>query len=382
MVEKFFLWFAFLGLEPKIGGTMSERKIETAVLGLGDEGRLLLKAASESEYFRIQAVADKDGGLAEKLAGEYGCAWYDDYRQVLSAMDSRLEEDETRCLIVGEGLYICEEYVRLAMKKRFNVLKVAPGGRDFEESAELVRLAEDEGVKFAIANPRRYAKSFGALHEYIKTGVVDDIFLVAGFFCYAGVERAGWQKDPKLAGGGVLVHNSFGMIDQLMWNFPIPQQVYSLMTNNAADKQQRLSLTEDTAVIAMKFSDRFVGNVVVSSRSSVWPRQEFVKVCGKDRILIVNDRQLTMRDGESQLIEEIDFEADEFSRMAGVVGDFGRIVLHPDEGELCSSGRENLKSMALIESAYLSARTGMPEEPGRILQMGQFDAGDIDAGDF
>jgi hypothetical protein len=27
--------------------------------------------------------------------------------------------------------------------------------------------------------------------------------------------------------------------------------------------------------------------------------------------------------------------------------------------------------MAVIESAYLSARTGMPEEPGRILQMAQ-----------
>lgn len=361
---------------------MSERKIETVVLGLGDEGRLLLKAASESEHFRVQAVADKDSGVAEKLAGEYGCAFYDDYRQVISAMDSRLEGDEVRCLMVGEGLYSCEEYVRLAMKKRFNILKAAPGGRDFEESAELVRLAEDEGVKFAIANPRRYAKSFAALHEYIKTGAVEDIFLVAGFFCYAGIERAGWQKDPKLAGGGVLVHNSFGMIDQIMWNFPIPQQVYSLTTNNAADKQQRLSLTEDTAVIAMKFSDKLLGNVIVSSRSSVWPRQEFVKVCGKDRILVVNDRRLTMRDGDSQVIEEIDYEADTVACMAGVVGDFGLSVLHPDESELRSSGRENLKSMAVIESAYLSARTGMPEEPGRILQMGQFEASDIDAVDF
>ncbi|MHC4741691.1 MAG: Gfo/Idh/MocA family protein [Planctomycetota bacterium] len=361
---------------------MSERKIETVVLGLGNEGHLLLEAASESKHFRIQAVADKDGGLAEKLGGEYGCEWYDDYRHVISAMDARLEDGEERCLMVGEGLYSCEEYVRLAMKKGFNVLKAAPGGRDFEESAELVRLAEEEGVKFGIANPRRYAKSFATLHDYIKTGVVDEIFLVVGFFCYAGVERAGWQKDPKLAGGGVLVHNSFGMIDQIMWNFPIPQQVYSLTTNNAVDKQQRLSLTEDTAVVAMKFSDRLVGNVVVSSRSSVWPRQEFVKVCGKDRILVVNDKRLTMRDGNSEIMEEIDFETNSVESMAGAVGDFGLSLLFPDESELQSSGRENLKNMAVIESAYLSARTGMPESPGKVLQMGQIDAADIDSGDF
>ena len=126
-------------------------------------------------------------------------------RVVISAMDARLEDGEERCLMVGEGLYSCEEYVRLAMKKGFNVLKAAPGGRDFEESAELVRLADDEGIKFGIANPRRYSKSFAALHDYIKDAMVDEIFLVAGFFCYAGVERAGWQKDPKLAGGGVQV---------------------------------------------------------------------------------------------------------------------------------------------------------------------------------
>lgn len=366
---------------PKIGVDMSERRIETVVLGLNGEGQVLLEAASKSEHFRIQGVADKDGGLAEKLGGEYGCAGYDDYRQLITAVDGRLEDGQERCLIVAEGMYSCEEYVRLAMKKRFNVLKAAPAGRDFDESAELVRLAEDEGVKFSIANPRRYAKSFSTLHQYIKDGVVDEVFLIAGFFCYAGIERAAWQSDPKLAGGGVVVHNSFGMFDQIMWNFPIPEQVYCLSTNDAVDRQQRLSLTEDTAVVAMKFSDRLIGNVIVSSRSSVWPRQEFIKVCGKDRILVVNGNRLTMRDGDSQVIEEIEYDDDSAACMAGVVGDFGLSVLRPDEMDLRSSGLENLKSMAVIESAYLSGRTGMPEEPGKILQMGQFEATDIQ-GDF
>ena len=361
---------------------MSEQQIETVVLGLNDEGQLLLKAASESEHFRIQAVADKDGGLAERLGAEYGCAAYDDYRQVITAMDLRLEDEQARCLIVAEGMYSCGEYVRLAMKKRFHVLKAAPVGRDFEESAELVRLAEEEDVKFAIANPRRYCMSFATLHEYIKEGVADEVFLIVVFCSYAGVSRVGWQNDPKLAGGGVLLHNSFGMIDQLMWNFPMPQQVYSLSTNQAADRQQRLSLTEDTAVVVMKFSDRLFGNVIVSSRSSVWPRGESVKVCGKDKIFVVSDRRLTVRDAESQIIEEAEYENDMGDCMAGVVEDFGLSVLPTEETGLRSSGRENLKSMAVIESAYLSGRTGMPEEPGKILQMGQFEPSDIGAGDF
>jgi len=361
---------------------MSEQKIETVVLGLNEEGRGLLKAAAGSEYFRIRAVADKDGGLAGRLGAEYGCSSYDDYRQLIAVIDSQLEEEQERCLIVAEGMFSCEEYVRLAMKRRFHVLKAAPAGRDFEESAELVRLAMQEDIKFAVANPRRHARSFATLHEHIKSGVIEEVFLITVFCSYAGVERAGWLSDPKLAGGGVLLHNSFAMIDQIMWNFPIPQQVYSLNTNEAADKQQRLSLTEDTAVIAMKFSDRLLGNVVVSSRSSVQPRQECMKVCGKDKVLVVDGTRLTIRDGDSRIIEDIECESDMGGCMAGVVGDFGRSILQADENELRSSGRENLKSMAVIESAYLSARTGMPEEPGRILQMGQFEASSIDAGDL
>ena len=356
---------------------MSGRMLETVVLGLNEVGRTFLKAAARSEWFDIQAVADKDGGLAEKLSGEYECAAYDDYRQLITAMDGRLAEGQARCLLAAAGMHTCEEYVRMAMKKRFNILSAAPGGRDFDEAGELVRLADEEGVMFAVANPKRYAASFATLHEHIEQGLVEDVFLIAGFCSFAGEESPRWQSDPKLAGGGVLMHKAFGMVDQIMWNFPIPQQVYSLNTNQAADKQQRLSLTEDTAVLLMKFSDRLVGNLIVSSRSSVWPRQEFVKVCGRDRILVVNDVRLTVRDGEGQIEDEFKYEYDPVDCMVGVLDDFGTSVLGSGENELSSSGLENLKSMAVIESAYLSARTGMPEEPGGILRIGQFEPREI-----
>lgn len=358
---------------------MGERKLETVVLGLNDDGQLLLKAASQIGAIRIQAIADKDAGVAEKLAGEYECAAYDDYRQLITAVDARLGEDEQRCLLVGAQMHSCAEYVRMAMKKGFNVLKGAPAARDFEEAAELVRLAEEEEVKFAVANPSRFAGSYAGLREFLEQGRVEQVFLIAAFCSFAGESFGKWQSDPKLAGGGVLLHNCYKIIDQIMWNFPIPQQVYSLTTNQALDKQQRLSLTEDTAVVAMKFSDRLVGNLVASSRSSVWPRQEFVKVCGEDKILVVNDTRLTVRDAQGQISEEFEYDNDALGCMKEVVENFAAGVLLADEHEVCSSGRENLKNMAVIESAYLSARTGMPEEPGRILQMGQFEPTDVEA---
>ena len=358
---------------------MGERKLETVVLGLNDDGQLLLKAASQIGAIRIQAIADKDAGTAEKLAAEHECAAYDDYRQLITAVDARLGEDEQRCLLVGARIHSCAEYVRMAIKKGFNVLKCAPAARDFEEAAELVRLAEEEDVKFGVANPGRFAGSYAGLRAFLEQGRVEQVFLIAAFCSFAGESPGKWQSDPKLAGGGVLLHKCYKIIDQIMCNFPIPQQVYSLTTNQALDKQQRLSLTEDTAVVAMKFSDTLVGNLLASSRVGFSPSREFVKVYGKDKILVVNDTHLTLSDAQGQVSEEFEYDNDALGCMKEVLENFAAGVLLPDEHEVYSSGRENLKNMAVIESAYLSARTGMPEEPGRILQMGQFEATDVEA---
>ena len=341
---------------------MSEGKLKTAVLGLDDGGQLLLKAASQIDYFEIAAVADRDTKLAERVAAEYKCVAYDDYRQLII-------QNQLDCLLVAAGMHSCDEYIRTAMKKKFNILKLAPAARNFEEAAEFVRLAEDENIKFAIANPSRFAQSFLALHEFLQEGRIEQIFLITAF-CNVGAQlHPTWQTDPKLAGGGVLLHNCYEIIDQIMCNFPTPEQVYSLNTNTAADRQQRLCLTEDTAVVTMKFTDTLIGNLIASRRAGIGPRQKFLKVYGKDKILTVSNSRFIVSDGLGRTSEELEYDDDKLCCMRKLLENFALSILLPDKNKLCSSGRENLKDMAVIESAYLSARTAMPEEPGRILQM-------------
>ena len=350
---------------------MDEGKLKTGMLGLSEKGRLVLAAASEIGHFEIVAVADKDANVAEKAGQEYGCQTYDDYRQLVM-------QNELDCLVVAAGIHSCDEYVRAAMKKKFNVLKLAPAARNFEEAAELVKLAEEEGVRFAVANACRFSKSFLAMREYLQEGRIGQPFLITAF-CNAGDEpRPAWSTDPKLAGGGVLLHDCYGMVDQIMWNFPLPEQIYSLGTNKAQDKQQRLYLTEDTAVVTMKFSDTLMGNLVAMRRAGIGPKKEFVRVYGAETVLTVSGSRLTVSDSEGQTSEEFEFDFDEPGRIRQVLESFALSVVSPEENKLCSEGRENLKNMAVIESAYLSARTGMPEEPGRILRMAQVEPKSIE----
>jgi len=341
---------------------MNENKLKTAVLGLNETGQLLLKAACETGYFAVQAVADKDTKLAQRTAEQYKCALYDDYRQLV--MQNQLD-----CLMVAAGIHTCDEHVRSAMKKKFNVLKSAPPARNFEEAAQLVQLAEAENIKFAIANPSRFAQSSLALQKFLQAGRIEKIFLVTAFCAAGQKDNEGWQTDPKSAGGGVLLHDCYQMIDQIVCNFAAPTQVYALNTNHAADKQQRLYLTEDTAVVTMKFSDTFSGNIIASK--AVGPEQEVLKVYGKEKILTVSNTRFVVCDEDDKTLEEFEYTDDLFSRYKALLEDFALSILRPAENKLRSAARDNLKNMAVIESAYLSARTGFPEEPARILKMGQ-----------
>jgi len=347
---------------------MSERKLKTAVLGLDDAAKLLLKAASQIDLFDVQAVADKNTRLAEDLAKEYNCTAYDDYRQLII-------QNQFDCLLVAAGLYSCDEYIRSAMKKKFNILKLAPPARDFEEAAAFVHLAEDENIKFAVANPSRFADSFLALQQFLREKLIEDVFLITAVCNCGGQELPSWQADLKLSGGGVLLRNCYEIIDQIVSNFTAPQQVYSLNTNTAGDRQQRLYLTEDTTVVTMKFTDTFIGSIIAGR--AFGPQQKFLKVYGKDKIITVSDTRLTVSDALGNVSEEFEYDDNRLICMTKALRNFALSILSPDEHKLCSSARENLNNMAVIESAYLSARTGFPEEPARILQLAQIEPTNI-----
>ena len=337
------------------------KQLKTAILGLDDKGELLLEAAYQSGYFEIVAAADKDLALCEKASTKYNCAVFDDYRQLIT-------QNQVDCLLTAAGTYSCGEYLRAAIKKKFNIFKLSPLARNFTEATEFVQLCESENVKLAVSNPYRFAESFSAMNSFIAGGGIEQIFLINAV-CIFGQPYPIWQNDPKQSGGGVLIRNCYQIIDQILWNFGLPQQVYSLNSNNASDKQQRLSLTEDTATLTIKINETCFGNLTASRRPGMGPKQEFIDIYGKNKILRVSDMKFSVMEGSGLIKEEFDYKDSKHACMVKSLENFAQSISAPDKVKLFNSGHENLKNMAVVEAAYLSARTGMPEQPERILQM-------------
>ena len=341
---------------------MSAKKLKTAILGLDEKARQLLKASQETNLFDICAVADsQDAALADQIAERLGCTAFDDYRQLV--IQSQID-----VLFVAEPLHVCQEYLYTAITKNINILKVIPPALDFEQLAEFTRLARKNGVKFEVASNGQFLPGFSKLREYIQTQGVEGFQLITAERNTPqefDEDEVRWLSDPKLAGGGALLRNCYELIGQIVRNFGLPQQVYSLNTNHAPDMQQRLSLTEDTAIVTMKFSDILFGNLIANRIFG--PERNSIQLYSSQKHITVTENKLAISDNLGNVVEEFSGKTEANTATAKMLEKFAAGILAPDKKDESSQENIDLEIMAMIESAYLSARTAMPEEPARIL---------------
>ena len=342
---------------------MTEKKLKAAILGLNTEGLTMLEGAWQTGLFDFCAVADQAPELATEIAKRYDCTPYDDYRQLVM-------KNQVDVLFVAAPLHLCNEYLRTAMKKKFDIIKLIPPALDFEQFAEFVRLAGKEKVRFATANTLRVSPGFCRLKDYLQAENTETVHLIRTVCTSSGYPAGStnrWLSDPQLAGGGVLLRNCYELIDEIVLNFGLPQQVYSVNTNHAVDKQQRLSITEDTAIVTMKFSDALIANIIAGRNFG--PQQQQLTIYSKEKCLKVSKDRFDICDNPGNVISESEYEADEPTLTEKMLKNFANTVFEDDKKSHLSWIKADLNTMAVIESAYLSARTAMPEEPARILEM-------------
>jgi predicted dehydrogenase len=342
---------------------MSQDRLKTGILGLTAKGQQLLEVVGQNDLFDITAVADADLELAERIARRYEAAAFDDYRQLVI-------QNQLDVLVVAAPTHLCDEHIQAAMKKKFNILKLLPPAVDFEQAAELVRLAKRQKVQFAPVNSHQFQQGFGRLRDYLQSADAREIHLITAVCNLPRdpdhpTER--WLSDPQLAGGGVLLRNCYELIDIVVLNFGIPQQVYCINTSQAPDKQQRLSITEDTAIVTMKFSDTLVA-CLVASRVFGPPRQ-MLRIHSENRFLTASGDNLTICDNFGNIIDRFESEPNESESTAKMLDNLAHNLLSPDKNRPGDEANRVLSTMAVIESAYLSGRTATPEEPVRILDM-------------
>ena len=180
--------------------------------------------------------------------------------------------------------------------------------RNFSEAAELVETRKVEGVSLVVANTRPIRQSALAMRSFCWKTPQSSFFsslAAAGKKPPSDPFSQKWRSDPVLAGGGVVLYDCWEIIDQIVWNFGLPQQVYCVAGNTTPDRQQRLYLTEDSAIITMKFNDALSGNLLagraaVASSPGKGP-QKWLIAHGQDTLVRCDDKSFEVTDSQGQL---------------------------------------------------------------------------------
>jgi len=329
-------------------------ELRTGIIGMGGFGAKVLAELGRKDCFTIRAVADQNKELAQEYGVQYEAEPYDDYR-------SLIVQEDLDVLFLALPTYLCGECINLAVQAGMHIFKEAPLGRNLPEAMQWVQQMEKSGLHFHVSARKRFAPSYQYAHELLVGGSLGKIYLVRGeSFIHFPQSRGGfdWRGDPILSGGGVLLEHAYHMIDQIVWNMGTPERLYSINSNFCSKQVLPPYRTEDTAVLTMNFHDGVMGNIIAGWMTG--PEQERLIFHGTEGSLEVNAEGWKIFDPGGNIQKKKKYKVDESEMISLQIRQFAESLLDA-EVKPQSTAREHLANVAIIESAYLSGRTQLPE---------------------
>lgn len=344
---------------------MADEELRIAVAGAGNLGGKCLEALAEVDGVTVVGVGDPDGSRSAAAAAAFGAEAFSDHRQLLQ----QLKPD---VLIVTAPTAAGADLVRLAAQTGAAVIKAPPLGRTLDEAAELVEVMAAAGLPFAVLAPRRFFGSYRGLLDGLDR--LGKLFLARAAYVLNWDRNLGWRADQASAGGGVLLDAGYQMIDLWIGAMGLPEEVYAVtgrggrphMVETDGEMEPRgIYDTDDTAVVALRTAAGAAGTIVTSWVTS--PATEHLMLHGQNGSGVAEADHCTFHDADGLVIERIEGDdrptpalVDQLSQLAAAFA--------AGAATYASSALEHMLTMATVEAAYLSDRTGQPENPRQLLK--------------
>src|ERR671910_579863 len=237
---------------------MTVEKLRFGILGCGVIGPHHARAISGLADAELVAVADVVPGLADKLAGEYGCSSHYGLGPMLSG--TKLD---AVCVCTPSGMHAGDAIAALEAGKHVVIEK--PVDVTLEAADRLLGVQRATGGKVAVVSQHRFDAATPAVHPAISTQQFGR--LTAGsaevpWWRYQSYyDSGGWRGTWELDGGGVLINQAIHSIDLLQW---LMGPVVEVNAYTGLLAHERIEV-EDTAVAILKFAGGALGTIVATT---------------------------------------------------------------------------------------------------------------------
>ena len=188
--------------------------VDVAIVGAGAIAQQsYLPAVRELPNADLRWVVDLNEDRAERLALEFdGAGYASDYRDVV---------DETDAAIVATPPKFHGEIAETFLRSGVHVLTEKPVAETSRDAAELVALADEEGLHYAVSRQYREAPACRLLYNFVNSGVLGRVERFR--MCFGDTTSWEFASDYRLqqslAGGGVLTDKGPHVLDVALWLF-------------------------------------------------------------------------------------------------------------------------------------------------------------------
>ncbi len=148
------------------------KKLNIAVIGLGNMGRHHVRVYSENPDVNLVAVCDSNPTLRAQFEETYAVKGYSDYKLLI-------DEQNLDALSIVASTRLHYEMAKYAIEKGVNVLVEKPIADTIERADDLIRLAKQHNVKLMVGHIERFNPSVQVVDQLIKAGEVGRVVSIS-----------------------------------------------------------------------------------------------------------------------------------------------------------------------------------------------------------
>ncbi len=213
--------------------------MKVGVIGAGAMGQHHIRIYSELSGMELVGISDIDKVRVDEQAAKYHTEAYTDYKKLL--------EHDLDAVSIAVPTRMHKEVALAAINAGVNILVEKPIAATSEDAMEIIKSANDAGLKLMVGHIERFNPAVIKLKEIIDSGMLGKIVSIS-------TRRVG-PYNPRIRDVGVIMDIGVHDIDVISYLYGMKvDEVYAIA---GAD----IHSFEDHAVIVLRFNHEYAGIV-------------------------------------------------------------------------------------------------------------------------
>lgn len=335
-----------------------DRKLRIAIVGCGRiSANHFGSIETHQQHLELAAVCDIDQTVMQAHADKYAVPGYLDLEEMLTR-----ERLDLVALCTPSGIHPAQ--AALAARHGVHVVTEKPMATRWKDGVAMVKACDEAGVRLFVVKQNRRNTTLQLLKRAIEEKRFGKIHMVhvnvfwtrpQSYYDQGNGWRGTWEFD-----GGAFMNQASHYVDLLEWLIGPVEKVQAMMSTT------RDIEVEDTGVLNVKWRNGALGSMSVTMLTYPKNLEGSITILGERgtvRIggVAVNEIQLW----DFETTAEYDAAITKANYETTSVYGFGHPLYYANvvevmrgEAEPETNGREGLKSLELLISAYLAARDG------------------------